>query len=299
MSNAKQKILLIGATGFVGQQVLHLLSQRQDTDVVCYVRESSIDKIKALTEDVRLAIGNIENTKELTHALKDVDGVLYCASLGFPYAKNIVQTIEQSGVKRALFISTTAIFTQLNASSKKVRKASEDKIIKSDLNWTILRPTMIYGRKGDRNMERLVAYIKRYSILPVPGQGKSLMQPIHVDDVAHAVIDAFFSEKTHKKAYNISGEDSLSFVQIIQIASTLLDKKTFIVNIPLKPSLWLLSFYEKVCLFLKCKPRLKAEQLLRLNENKDFTHREASKDFGFAPRTFKAGISSLIQELKK
>ena len=297
MQNPKQKLLIIGATGFVGKQVYRQLLQRDDVELHCYVRSESVEKLKHTENKATLHTGTLEDSEQLEEVAKKVDGVLYCASLGFDYAKNVVAALEKSGVSRVVFISTTALFTKLNANSKTVRKKAEERILASSLKWTILRPTMIYGLKGDRNMERLVSYIQKYAILPTPGSGKNLQQPVHVRDVASAVIDAYFSEKAVKTAYNISGETSLTFKEVVQTTAQLLQKKTFILPVPLTPCLLLLKAYEACCRTLKLKPKLKAEQLLRLNEDKDFDHTAARKDFGYAPISFKAGMAQLIKDL--
>ncbi len=58
---------------------------------------------------------------------------------------SILQAAKEAGIRRAIFISTTAIFTRLNAKSKDIRLAAEHAIQDSGLEYTILRPTMIYG----------------------------------------------------------------------------------------------------------------------------------------------------------
>ena len=73
-------------------------------------------------------------------------------------------------IKRVVFISSTSIFTRLNASSKAIRLRAEEKIKSSDLDWTIMRPTMIYGTPKDRNMIRLVEWIDKFNFVPVFGQ---------------------------------------------------------------------------------------------------------------------------------
>src|SRR5205814_8821341 len=106
------------------------------------------------------------------------------------HAPALVATARAAGIERAVFISTTAIFTALNAPSKAVRVAAEKTIGESGLRATILRPTMIYGSARDRNMARLIRYLRRWPVIAVAGSGVHLQQPIYVDDVARAVADA-------------------------------------------------------------------------------------------------------------
>lgn len=93
------------------------------------------------------------------------------ASLGFGHAPNIINACQEMKIERAIFISTTGIFTKLNPDSKGIRLEAERLIKESELDYTIIRPTMIYGTPKDRNMWRLVKYLKRLPMLPILGNG--------------------------------------------------------------------------------------------------------------------------------
>ncbi|MFT7144439.1 MAG: nucleoside-diphosphate-sugar epimerase [Alphaproteobacteria bacterium] len=290
----KQNILLVGATGFTGQRVLKFLCARDDTQVTCMLRKNSIPP--EIEKGHYIVVrANLDDADSLKKALSGKDGMIYVASLGFGHAPSIVKACEDADIKKCVFTSTTAILTKLNASSKKVRLAAERSISTSKLlNWTIIRPTMIYGLKGDRNMERLVQYIKRWPVLFVPGSADALQQPNHVYDVANAIISAYFSKNTKNKTYNISGDKAISFRKIIKIITEVSTSKIKIIPLPLTPILWLLKPYELIA----SKPHIKAEQLRRLNENKNFSHAQAEKDFDFKPKSFKKGIEELIKSLE-
>jgi len=283
-----QKLLVIGGTGFTGKRVLSILRPRTDVKVTVFCRDES-----RAPEGFNTVIGDLENQQDVEKALKGQDGLLYVASLGFGHAPTVVAACKKTGVRRAIFISTTALFTKLNAGSKALRLAAEKTITQSDLVWTILRPTMIYGRPGDRNMERLVKYIKRWRFMFVPGTAGSLQQPVFVDDVAQAVVDAYFSDKTYNKAYNISGAAPLTFAEVVHTTAKALGRRVWIVSLPLWPCRLMLRAYEALVKF----PRLKEEQLLRLNEDKAFPHEDATHAFGYKPRDFESGIKTLIKEL--
>ena len=300
MANDKSsnKILIIGATGFTGSRVLHSLSHRRDVQVTCLLRNGS--ELKDVPEGMTATVvrGDLADEESLKKAMAGKDGLIYVASLGFGHAETVVRAAEQAHLKKCVFTSTTAIFTKLNASSKRVRKAADEAIMSSNLNWTIVRPTMIYGRKGDRNMERLVNYLRKIPVVFVPGTGKALQQPNFVDDVASALVAAYFSSRTLHKDYNISGKDPLTFTQVVKAIGRALDKPVYVIPLPLDPCLWLLRHYEKLMNLIGRKPLLKMEQLLRLNENKVFDHTEASADFGYTPKSFEEGVEVLVKELK-
>ena len=190
-------------------------------------------------------------------------------------------------------VSTTAIFTQHNAPSKAVRLAAEKSITESPLEFTILRPTMIYGTSKDRNMCRLIRFIRRWPVMPIFGSGQSLQQPVHVEDVASAIVAALPSKTTHRKSYNISGATPLTYSEVISTVAKGLKKRIFKLHIPYQPVVWCLKLAEALGITLP----IKAEQILRLNENKAFAHDSAREDFNYQPRDFATGIAAEIREL--
>lgn len=298
-----EHILLVGATGFTGKRVLNAIKEHNEAArlgrlkpirVTIFCRlDSEIPDIE-IGSPITITRGDLGNVESLQRALDGKNGMIYVASLGFGHAKGVVEACEKANVKRAVFTSTTAIFTKLNAATKSARQAAEADVIGSKMDWTIIRPTMIFGRKGDRNMERLVRYVQKFPVLFVPGSASTQQQPNFVDDVAKATVQAYFSPKTKRKAYNISGRNPVSFRKVVNTTAKALNKKITIIEIPLKPVLYLLSVYEK---FSK-NPRLKAEQLLRLNEDKTFDHTQATLDFGYDPVDFETGIRNLVSELQ-
>jgi len=278
------KVLVTGVTGFTGSRVVPLLLN-SGYQVRCLIRPTSDrSPLSALT--VEWAAGDLSNPESLTAALRGVDALVNIASLGFGHAESILKSMKEAGVKRGLFISTTAIFTQLNAGSKFVRLAAEEAIQASGLDFTILRPTMIYGSPRDRNMWRLIRLLRLSPVMPIFGDGESLQQPIFVDDVAQAVLLALQNDVTIGKSYNIAGKAPLTYNQVIDTVASALGKRVWKLHLPYMPIVRFLQFTERFRLRLP----IKAEQVLRLNEDKAFSYEEAQRDFGFSPRSFKEGI---------
>jgi nucleoside-diphosphate-sugar epimerase len=223
-----------------------------------------------------------------------MDALVNIASLGFGHADSILRSAKEAGVKRGIFISTTAIFTQLNAGSKSVRLAAEEAIQASRLDFTILRPTMIYGSPRDRNMWRLIRLLRITPIMPIFGDGESLQQPIFVDDVVQAVLLALKTDATIGKSYNIAGNAPLTYNQVIDTVASALGKRVWKLHLPHMPIVRLLQFTER----MRIRLPIKAEQVLRLNEDKAFSYEEAQRDYGFSPRSFEEGIRAEIANLQ-
>jgi len=197
-----------------------------------------------------------------------------------------VSAAEEAGLKRAVFVSTTSIFTRLTTDSKPVRVAAENTIMASLLDWTVVRPTMIYGTPADRNMARLLRAVRRLPILPLPGGGAGLQQPVHVDDLAAAIVKALDSPSAVHRAYDIAGPKALTLRRVIEEAAGAVGRHPWLVSVPLPPVVGLVRFYEAAV----PSPRVKSEQLARLAEDKSVDIGPARADLDFDPRQFGEGI---------
>ena len=284
------RALLIGGTGFTGSYVAPRLAAA-GYEVTALVRASS--NASRLPAAVARIDGNLDDQASLERAMRGRDVLVCVASIGFGHAPALVAAAQAAGVSRAIFISTTAIFTTLNAPSKAVRVAAENTILGSGLRATILRPTMIYGSARDRNMARLIRYLLRWPVIAVAGSGQHRQQPIFVDDVARAVVDALGADGTAGRAYNIAGAAPLTFNEIIDTIAGLLGRRVRKVHLPARPLVAALRAVERTPLRLP----IRAEQILRLNEDKAFDYAEAARDFGFTSRPFAEGIAQEIREL--
>ena len=277
-------IAVSGANGFTGRFVCVELQRRQQPFVALLRPGSDTSWMDAHEIPVRFA--DLNNTQQLATQLRGCDALLNVASIGFGAAPSILEACRSAAVQRAVFVSTTAIFTQLNAGSKVVRKAAEAAITSSALDTTILRPTMIYGTPGDRNMIRLIRWLHRWPVIPVFGNGRSLQQPVHVSDVAWAVVQALETSGTIGRQFNISGAAPLTYNDVVRLISQALGRRVLLFHIPARPIVTALKVSERIGITLP----IKAEQVLRLNEDKAFSHADAADAFGYSPMGFDKGI---------
>ena len=285
------KILVTGGTGFTGSYVVPRLL-REGTQVRCLVRATSITRGLPL-DQIELVEGDFAATASLDRAFDGCSALVNIASLGFGDAPAIVDAAVRAGIRRAVFVSTTAIFTTLDASSKAVRLAAEDAVRRSGLGYTILRPTMIYGSARDRNICRLIRYLRRWRVIPVFGSGQYLQQPVYVEDVADAIVQSLFSERAAGKVYNLPGGTPLTYNQIIDALCGLLRRRVCKIHLPAQAVAGSLALLEKLPLPVP----LRREQVLRLNEHKAFSFAEAAEDFGYSARSFADGATQELRAL--
>ncbi len=285
------RVLVTGATGFTGSFAVPRLLSAGFT-VRCFVRDPW-KCTKYAKDSVEIILGDLDDSASLEQSLRGCDALVNIASLGFGHAPKILRAVQNAGVRRAVFISTTAIFTNLDASSKSVRLAAERDVIGSGLSYTILRPTMIYGSSRDRNICRLIHFLQRSPVVPVFGSGEFLLQPVYVGDLVEAIVGVLLMPESQGKCYNISGLAPLTYNELIDTVCRRLGRKVRKLHLPAQIIVTSLEILERLTRRLP----IKAEQVKRLNEHKAFEHSEAGRDFGYKPRSFADGVALELADL--
>jgi uncharacterized protein YbjT (DUF2867 family) len=296
------RLMVTGGSGFLGGFVLRE-AVRRGYEVAALARSpaaaAAVRALGARPVAGDLAAPGPAAATALARAFAAGDVLVNLASLGFGDAPAIVAAAERAQLRGAVFVSTTAVTTTLPAATKKVRLAAEQRIAESALDWAILRPTMIYGAPGDRNLSRLLPLLRRVPVLPVPG-GRHLQQPVHVADVAHAVLAAaeligaeLGGARPGGVTYDLAGPVPLTFGELLRTAGRAVGSRTRFIPVPLPPVLAAARGYELV----SRSPRIRSEQVRRLAEDKSFAIRAAARDLGFAPRSFADGIRSEARAL--
>lgn len=280
------KLLVTGGSGFLGRYVV-----RQALDaghgVLALARSpSAAETIVEL--GAKVLLGDLDDPESIDEAFSgaEADALVNVASLGFGHAPVIVSAAEDAGLRRAVFVSTTAISTTLPAPSKQVRLAAEANIRNSELDWTIVRPTMIYGALGDRNISRLLVLLRRIPLVPVPGGGRRLQQPVHVEDLAQAVLAAVTRDVAIRRSYDVAGPEPMTFRELLVEAGSAAGRHPRLLSVPVRPTIWALAAYERAA----THPRIKTEQLERLTEDKAFDISSAIRDLDYHPRAFGVGV---------
>ena len=235
-------VAVTGGTGFTGEFVVRGLVHAGHR-VRCLARPSA--DVSRLPRGVERIVGALENPESLRGLLRGADALVNVSSLGFGHAGAVLEACRDASVSRALFFSTTSIFTRLPAKSREVRADAERRIRESPLAWTILRPTMIYGTERDRNMSRLIRFLVRAPVVPLPGEGKALIQPVYVEDLARAVVSILGTPSTAMRAYNLPGREPTPLKDLVGFLIEGLGRRTPILSVPLAPAARLAALWQK------------------------------------------------------
>ncbi len=242
-----RRVVLVGGSGFVGSAIANRLSASGCQVLIPTRRRSRAGHVLLLpTVDVMEA--DVHDPAVLNRLFSGADavvnlvGILHSRS-GEPYGpgfanahvelpKKIVAACRSAGVRRLVHIS--AMGASADGSSEYLRsKAAGEAAIRStgaDLDWVILRPSVIFGR-GDRFLNLFVELAGLFPVLPLAG-ADARFQPVYVEDVAEVVVRCLGAPEAAGEIYELAGPTVYRLREIVAYACTLSGRKRPIVALP-------------------------------------------------------------------
>ena len=289
-------LYITGATGHSGRWFLKALNEHQYSGKIrCVVRDSSdLSAFEGLTLDIDLLTGNLNDEEFLDRSLEGVDTVVHISSITL--SEKLIKSAIKNHVQWAILVHTTGRFSRYKSASEEYILI-EDGILqqRNQIDITVLRPTMIYGSSRDRNMYRLVEYLATHRFFPLFGSGRNLMQPVHAMDLGNAYYQVLMHESvTRNREYDLSGKEPITYLEIIKTILSQLNRKLLLIPIPISLSILAAKAYN--ALFQNAI--ITVEQVMRMQEDKAFSHQKAGQDFGYDPLSFEQGIKEEIKEFQ-
>ena len=258
----------------------------------CLVREGSQRASRLDELRVELVRGDAGDARVLSRALSGMDALLHVA--GIEHAPQVVEAARRARVGRLVVVGSTSAHSAYEFRSGP--KLTMEKLVReSGLDYTIVRPSMIYGSELDKNVHRLLRFLDRSPVFPVFGTGQNLWQPVYHKDCARGVYEALVRPAAAGQSYDLPGGEALTYLQLVKTAAGALGRKPRIVRLPLEPVRLSLVAAERLRLPLP----VGSEQVLRLREDKAYPYDRAKKDLGYAPRPFREGVAQEVARLRE
>ncbi len=265
------KVFMTGATGFVGKHVAGRLLE-DGHELRCLVRSEGSDEtwfLKGLGAE--LAVGDILDPGSLAHAAAGCDAVIHLVGIIFERrgasfeqvhvegTRNVLAAAKQAGAGR--FVHMSALGTRSGAASAyhRTKWDAEEDVRASGLEYTIFRPSTIYGPGGEF-IDMLARQVRMLPVVPVIGNGRYRMQPISVFDVAACFADCLSKAAAVNRVYEIGGPEAISYNELIDAICRVMGKRRLKAHIPValvKPVAWLSEL-------IMPKPLLTMDQLKML-----------------------------------
>lgn len=219
-------ILVTGATGTLGKPLLaRLVGAGQD--VRCLVREPR--RLGPQRVLVQIAIGNVADRHGFGKALRGVDTVIHLAATTRDQGSRPIEEINGIGTSRLVaaarragvqkFVYVSSIGASPYAASRFIRSQAlaRNAVSASGIEPLIFDASIIYA--PDDPWLSIVSKLSHFPVMPVPGDGKTLFQPIWADDAADAITSAILKgSNSLDHRLELAGPEVLSHDQILKAA---------------------------------------------------------------------------------
>ena len=171
------KILITGASCALGKNLTSELLKTEQFSIRLLEHRSPVHK-----DNCEIFQGGLQDIDSLGTACSEIDTVVHLAALTHSFSrkayfeineegtKNLITACKEKNVRRFIFVSSAAASEE--GGDYGVSKLRCEELIKeSDLDWVILRPSEVYGLKMEEGIGKLVAWIEKFPIIPVIGDG--------------------------------------------------------------------------------------------------------------------------------
>jgi nucleoside-diphosphate-sugar epimerase len=279
---------VIGASGRSGLALCRSLLA-DGVPVVPVLRDPARWQVAGLDVPPRRA--ELTDAAALQAALADARRIVSTAHARF--APTILTASPAAA--RLVLMGSTRMFSRFPDTHGTGVAAGEAAFLASGRSGVMLHPTMIYGAPGEQNVQRLAALLRRVRVLPLPGGGRNLVQPIHQDDVTRSIRIALDLAWDGPHSLVIAGPAPLSyagFVRAIAAAAGL--PRPFIVPVPAAVLIAAAALSAR----LPGLPWASRDEIRRLLEHKAFDIGPMVETLGWRPMPLVEGLARTFQQAK-
>ena len=260
-------VFLPGASGFVGERVLRdLLAAGHEVTALAH-SERSRNQLQAAYPKSNAVVGDVASLDDMLRAMPDgIDAVIYLPGLlrEFPKKGVTFRRVHVEGVRNTLeaarrngatrWVQLSALGAGPNATTEyfRTKYEAEQLIQHSGLEWTIMRPSLIFDdrpRKEHNFAGEVAKAIRMAPFVPVLGSGRYLLQPVSLDDVSQAIVRSLTNAQTVGRIYELGGPEKMSYREVVRRIAKAIGTRKPAISIPLSALLFVARALDRFAWF--------------------------------------------------
>lgn len=243
----ERTVAVAGGSGFIGRAIVRRLAAIENLHVRVLSRSPERARQKLSLPRVEFLRADVAEPSTLSEALKGADAVVNAVQFeGYPvenprrgltfeqvdYGGTVamLKAAKETGTRQFVYISGAAADEKSSHPGFRAKGKAEKAIRESGLDYTIFRPSLVYGPE-DRVMNTMAKALRYTPVFTVPGTGKQKLQPLLVDDLA-ACVALSLAGKGRNGIYEIGGPDLMSFDDLIELVMEVTGYRRLLVHVP-------------------------------------------------------------------
>ncbi len=293
----KKHVGLLGATSLVGECLQQQFSQNH-----WHISAFSRQQITQSHSHITWQKLDSTSTNANIHSKKERIVYWVCAAPIWTLPEHF-NLLLAYGIKRIIILSSTSRFTK-HGSSDRTEQSIAQLLMESEnqvqawadahqIEWIILRPTLIYGYGRDKNITEITRFIYRFGFFPVFGSAHGLRQPLHADDLSLACYTALNTLNLKNRSYNLTGGETLTYREMVKRIFTALKRSPRLLTVPL----WAFKLALSVLGRLPRYQHWTVAMAQRMNQDLVFNCSDAKRDLNFSPALFELATKDLPSKI--
>jgi NADH dehydrogenase len=243
------KVLVTGATGYVGFYVMQALINAGH-EVVGLTRNGKRSRTASgidlgVHPRAEYRAGNVADGAGLREAMQGVQAVVHLVGIiaekgnqtfqrvHVDGTRNLIDAANAAGIRRYVQMSALGAGPQATSGYSSSKYQAEQLVHQSGLDWTIFRPSLIFGRGDDFFGRVLKNLVSQGPVVPQIGDGSFPFRPVWVGDVASAFAQAVGNPATVGQTYDLVGPREYTFKQLLELEMQTLGMKKPLIPVPL------------------------------------------------------------------
>ena len=296
MKNNK-KIIVTGAAGLVGQNLIPLLIKDNYELIVFDRHTKNLEMLQKLNPETKCINCDVSEEGEWSDEFKDAFCVVelhaqIASQKSEEFSKsnvtgvsNIVEACKKYKILNLIHISSSVVISVADDDYTRTKRLGEEIVRNSGIPYMILRPTLMYGLFDSKHLGWITRFMEKIPIIPIPGSGKYIRQPLFVEDLCSIILELVEREPKNQ-TWNIIGREKIYYIDLLKMIAKAREFRRLFVPIPV----FLFGLLLKLYGFIMGKPMFTKEQMNALVAGDIFEVQNWWDEFNVEYTSFEKGI---------
>jgi nucleoside-diphosphate-sugar epimerase len=238
------RIAITGAAGLIGQNLIPRLKAQGYKEIVAIDKHpANTAVLRGLHPDIDVIQVNLARDNGWQESVATCNAVVCAhAQIGgidrtafeennVIATRRLLDAVKTNSQAYIVHISSSVLESEASDWYTETKEAQEKLVIESGIACVVLRPTLMFGWFDRKHIGWLVRFMQRVPIFPIPGNGRYLRQPLYAGDFCDIIMSCLV-HRPNDVAYNISGQEKITYIDLMRAVRDVCGARAVIVPIP-------------------------------------------------------------------